>query len=162
MAIQHFAACWIANLWTLLVTLSIGCGSECVFVLLSIKWAFQNRLLRKSDLTEKIIGGLKELHNGELKKCITRVIRWSKHIPLFGENGEMHAWLIGYLEGRDSSQDLDINDRISKWTIKEIVCWSVDLVNVAEDWYVMGSGERCNESLGSNKGKKAIIQLCRY
>jgi len=54
----------------------------------------------------------------------------------FGENGEMRTQLIGYLEGRDYSQDLDINDRISKWTIKEIVCWSVDLVNVAEDWYV--------------------------
>jgi len=38
----------------------------------------------------------------------------------------------------------------------------VVLVNVAEDWYVMGSGERCNESSGSNKGKKAFIQLCRY
>jgi len=32
----------------------------------------------------------------------------------FGENGEMRTQLIGYLERRDYSQDLDINDRISK------------------------------------------------
>ena len=74
----------------------------------------------------------------------------------------MHTQLIGYLEGRDYSQELDINDRISKWAMKEIVCWSVDLVNVAEDWYVMDSCEQCNESSGSNKGKEAFIQLCRY
>lgn len=69
----------------------------------------------------------------------------------------MLTWLIGYLERRDYSQDLDINDRISNWTIKEIVCWNADLGYVAEDWYVMGSCEWCNESSGSNNGKEAFI-----
>jgi hypothetical protein len=32
----------------------------------------------------------------------------------FWENGEMHTLLIVYLEGRDYSQDLDVNDRIRK------------------------------------------------
>lgn len=78
---------------------------------------------------------LEKLHNYELEEYIIRVIRWRKHIPLSGENGEMHTWLIRYLEERDYLQDLVINGRISKWTVKEIA-YCVDLVNVAEDWYL--------------------------